>query len=107
MKKIVLDELLARADTPFTPVELATVEDVAVRLVRIEGEFPNHVHPGKAEMFLVYRGRMGVRVGNDVHWLEEGEALVVPGGIDHASFAEEPAYAIVLEAESIETKKTE
>lgn len=101
MKKVAIDDLVRRIDRPFVPLDIATVDGVRVKLVLVEGAYPSHVHPGRTELFLVYRGNIGVQVGDDVVSLSEGEALAVPGGTKHRSFADQPAWVIVVESAAI------
>lgn len=107
MRKMVLADIFGQIDRPFLPVDVATIDGVRVKLVRIEGAYPKHTHPGRPELFLVYKGHIGVEVDEEVVSLSEGEALVVPGGVRHCSFAEEPAWVIVVESNAIELQEDE
>lgn len=104
VKKIDLDELVPGIARPFIPKHIANVDGTMVQLVRIEGAYRGHTHPGRAEMFIVFRGSMAVHVDGEVIPLREGQCLMVPGDVPHYSFAEKPAFVLVLAAGDIETK---
>lgn len=56
---------------------------------------PLHVHPGFDEVFFVLGGRLTVRAGDDVHVLDEGASIAVPGDVPHTFAAEEAVRFIV------------
>lgn len=50
---------------------------------------PLHVHPGFDEVFFVLGGRLTIRAGDEVHVLDEGSSIAVPGDVPHTFAAEE------------------
>lgn len=107
MKKIDLHELCAQIDEENCVHTIAVVEGVRVKLARVHGEYPTHVHPHQVELFLVQKGRMVVEVEGESVTLEEGEAVVVPRGARHRSSAADPAYVLVVESGEIRTERPE
>jgi mannose-6-phosphate isomerase-like protein (cupin superfamily) len=75
-------------------------EGFTSRIVKVDGERvwieatlaphapgpPPHVHRTFAEDFYVAKGRLSLRVGNDVKTLQKGESFKVPAGIAHQPF---------------------
>ena len=49
-------------------------------------------------MFLVVKGRFPVEFRDHDEWLEEGEFLAVPRGVEHRPVAEEEAHVVLFEA---------
>ena len=58
----------------------------------------HHVH--EDEHFLVVRGRFRMEFRDRHVWLEEGEFLVVPRGVEHHPVAEEEAHVLLFEPAS-------
>ena len=72
--------------------------------MKFKGPFTWHHHETEDEMFLVVKGRfrMEYREGEgpgeqrDV-WIEEGEFIVVPRGVEHRPVADEEAEVLLFE----------
>lgn len=56
-------------------------------------ELPAHVHPHEQTGYLV-RGRIRLRIGDQVRELTAGDAWCVPGGVEHGADLLEDATAI-------------
>lgn len=68
-----------------------------VKLVRFQGDFLWHSHDAEDEMFLVVNGRFRMDFRDRSEWIETGEFIVVPRGIEHKPFAEEEAQVMLFE----------
>ena len=51
-------------------------------------------------MFLVVKGRFRIEFRDRHVWLEEGEFIVVPRGVEHRPVAEEEAWILLFEPAS-------
>jgi mannose-6-phosphate isomerase-like protein (cupin superfamily) len=51
-------------------------------------------------MFLVVKGRFRMEFRDSHVWLEEGEFLIVPRGVEHRPVAEEEAHVLLFEPAS-------
>ena len=71
-----------------------------VRLAKLKGEFIWHHHEHEDEMFLVVKGRLLMRFREQDVWLEEGEMIIVPRGVEHQPVAEEEAHVLLFEPQS-------
>jgi mannose-6-phosphate isomerase-like protein (cupin superfamily) len=71
-----------------------------VKLGKLKGEFIWHHHEKEDEMFLVMKGRFRMEFRDKHVWVEEGEFLVVPRGVEHRPVAEEEAYVLLFEPAS-------
>ena len=96
--EIGLDAVADRLEKPWKPVDLATVNEASVRIVRLEGEFPWH-HHGEDELFLCWRGAFRIELeGRPAAHLAAGEMYVVPRGERHRPVADAgPAIALLIE----------
>jgi quercetin dioxygenase-like cupin family protein len=97
-REIALDALADRLDEPWKPVDLATVNESIVRIVRLEGEFPWH-HHDEDEAFLCWRGAFRIELdGHPPAHLAAGELYVVARGVRHRPVADAgPAVALLIE----------
>ncbi len=101
MDKINLAEKFARIDEYWSPRIVADVQTMQVKLARIKGEFVWHHHEYEDELFFVVRGRLLIQVQEDSQprdiWLDEGELLVIPRGVEHRPVAEDEVWIMLLE----------
>jgi len=52
------------------------------------------------ELFLVVKGRFRMEFRDRVEWIEEGEFIIVPRGVEHRPVAEEEAHVLLFEPAS-------
>ena len=76
---------------------MVRVNDTALRLARIEGEYRWHVHPNEDEFFLVIDGEITIESKEGSITLKEGEGALVPRGIPHRSKSERPSVVLLIE----------
>ena len=97
MNKINLAQKLALFDAHWQPKIVAELNGQHVKLVKFKGAFVWHRHEAEDELFLVLRGRFRMEFRDRYVWLEEGELLIVPRGIEHRPVAEEEAQVLLFE----------
>jgi mannose-6-phosphate isomerase-like protein (cupin superfamily) len=68
-----------------------------VKLVKFQSEFIWHRHENEDELFLVVKGRFRMEFRNRHVWLDEGEFLIVPRGVEHRPVAEEEVHVMLFE----------
>jgi mannose-6-phosphate isomerase-like protein (cupin superfamily) len=95
--KINLSEKLAAIDTYWSPRRAARVNEIDVRLVKVKGEFVWHRHDDEDELFLVLSGRLLLQFRDREIWLEAGEMIVVPRGVEHRPVAPEEVHLMLVE----------
>jgi mannose-6-phosphate isomerase-like protein (cupin superfamily) len=120
MDKINIAEKFSRFSEHYKPHIAAELNGQYVKLVKFKGEFVFHHHDHEDEMFLVVKGRFRMEfrnnefrdhdfVGNesrndefrDRHeWIEEGEFIVVPRGVEHRPVAEQECWVVLFEPAS-------
>ncbi|WP_010137267.1 cupin domain-containing protein [Oceanicola sp. S124] len=92
-----LDEAFGR--TPGAVDLLAgQVNEMQVRLTRIEGAQRWHFRTTEDEMFFVHRGRLLMRFRDRDEVVEEGEFIVVPHGVEHCPVALDGPCDVLLMA---------
>jgi mannose-6-phosphate isomerase-like protein (cupin superfamily) len=97
MKKVHLSQKLSQIDELWSPKVVADLNGQQVKLVKVKGEFIWHHHDDEDELFLVLRGRLKMELRDGDVWLEEGEFLVVPRGVEHRPVAEEEVHLLLFE----------
>jgi len=95
--KIRLEEKFSLFTDHWRPKVIAALNGQEVKLVKVQGEFPWHVHEHEDEFFLVWRGRFRIEFRDCVFELEPGECMVVPRGIEHRTAAGEEAEVLCFE----------
>jgi mannose-6-phosphate isomerase-like protein (cupin superfamily) len=88
-QKVNIEEKFALFDEQWKPKIVGELNDQHVKLVKLLGEFVWHHHDEEDELFLVVKGRFRMEFRDRSVWIEEGEFIVVPRGIEHRPVAEE------------------
>ena len=97
IEKVNLAAKLALFDDHWRPRIVGEVNDAQVKLVKVQGEFVWHHHADEDELFLVLRGRLLMKLRDGDLWIEPGEFVVVPKGVEHCPVAEEETHILLLE----------
>ena len=71
-----------------------------MKLVKFQGLLVWHHHDHEDELFLVVKGRFRMEFRDRHVWLEEGEFLIVPRGVEHRPVAEEEVHILMFEPAS-------
>ena len=104
MQKINLAQKLSLIDDYWNPRIAGELNGQMVKLVKFRGPFTWHHHENEDEMFLVLKGRFRMDYHDDgqdgKEWIEEGEFIIVPRGIEHRPFAEEECHVLLFEPAS-------
>lgn len=95
--KVNLSEKLARFDEVWSPKIIGQVNDFHVKLAKLSGEFIWHHHDREDEMFLVVKGRLLIRLRDRDIWLDEGELVVIPRGVEHLPVAPDEVHVLLFE----------
>ena len=111
MNKVNLGQKLSLISDHWNPRIIGELNGQHLKLVKFEGPFTWHHHETEDEMFLVVKGRFRMEfreAGGDPTatggyrevWLEEGEFIVVPRGVEHRPVADEEAAVLLFEPAS-------
>jgi len=104
MDKVNLAEKLSLIVDYWKPHIVGELNGQYVKLVKFRGPFTWHHHDAEDELFLVVKGRFRMELREDGHerevWLEEGEMIVIPRGVDHRPVADKEAQVLLFEPAS-------
>lgn len=100
MTKINLAEKLTLFSDHWNPRIVGELNNQHVKLVKFQGEFVWHHHEHEDELFLVVKGRFRMEFRDRHIWLEEGEFLIVPRGVEHRPVADEEVQVLLFEPAS-------
>ncbi len=97
MENVNITAAFARFADHWSPKVVGDVNDMQVKLVKLLGEFVWHHHEAEDELFLVHKGRLLMRFRDREIWIDEGEFLIVPRGVEHQPVAAEECEVVLLE----------
>lgn len=89
------DAFASFSDT-WSPRVAAELNGQHVKLAKLEGPFDWHQHPDADELFLVFEGRLTLRLRDREVHLGPGELFVVPAGVEHQPVVPEGVASVVL-----------
>jgi len=93
-----LAEGFAAFEEPWSPRVAGEINNVQIKLVKLEGEFIWHRHDEEDELFLVVSGRLRMEFREqEAEIVEPGEFIIVPHGVEHRPVAEIPCEVVLLE----------
>ena len=99
-EKVNITEKLATFDERWSPKIVGELNGQHVKLVKLLGPFVWHHHDEEDELFLVVKGRFRTEYRDRNEWIEEGEFVIVPRGVEHRPVAEEEAHVMLFEPAS-------
>lgn len=99
-EKVNLAEKFSRFHDYWSPKVVGELNDFHVKLVKLKGEFIWHHHEEEDELFLVVKGRLLMRLRDGDIWLDEGEFVVIPRGVEHLPVAPEEVQVVLFEPKS-------
>jgi mannose-6-phosphate isomerase-like protein (cupin superfamily) len=102
MEKINLEQKFTLFSEHWSPKIVGELNNFAVKIVKVQGEFIWHHHDVEDELFFVVKGRLLMQVREAPEsqrniWVEEGELIIIPHGVEHRPVAEEETHVMLLE----------
>lgn len=102
MEKVNIAEKFAKISEYWKPYVGAELNGQMVKFDKLKGEFVWHHHENEDELFLVVKGRFRMDYRDDEFrehhkWIEEGEFIVMPRGVEHRPVAEEECWILLFE----------
>jgi len=97
MDKVNLVQKFSLFQEYWSPKIAGELNDSYIKLVKLKGEFVWHHHDTEDELFLVIKGRLLIKLRDRDIFLEEGEFVIIPRGVEHLPIAEEEAHVVLLE----------
>lgn len=81
----------------WSPKLLGHVNDSAVKLVKLQGDFVWHHHEHEDELFLVLHGVLTIQFRDGDLTLNPGELVIIPHGVEHCPRADEEVHVLLFE----------
>jgi mannose-6-phosphate isomerase-like protein (cupin superfamily) len=85
-----------RVSDPCSPQIAGQINDMQIKLARLEGEFSWRFHKKEDELFFVHKGRLLMKFRDRDEIVEAGEFIVVPHGVEHCPVALDDVCEVVL-----------
>jgi mannose-6-phosphate isomerase-like protein (cupin superfamily) len=95
--KISVAEKLGTFTEHFSPKVVAALNGQEVKLVKFKGSFVWHHHDAEDELFFVIQGRLRMDFRDRQVWVDPGEMIVVPHGVEHRPHADEECAIMLFE----------
>jgi mannose-6-phosphate isomerase-like protein (cupin superfamily) len=104
MDKVNLAQKFSLFHDHWNPRIIGELNGQYLKLVKFKGPFTWHHHENEDEMFLVVKGRFRMDYREDDRdrdvWIEAGEFIIVPRGVEHRPVADEECQVLLFEPAS-------
>jgi len=97
MSKVNIAQKFSQVHDYWKPHIAAELNGQELKLSKLKGEFVFHHHDHEDELFLVVKGRFRMEFRDRHEWIEEGEFIVVPQGVEHKPVADEECWLLLFE----------
>jgi len=84
----------------WSPRIVGELNDAHVKLAKLQGEFVWHKHDQEDEMFFVVKGRLQIKLRDSNLWINPGEFVIIPRGVEHCPVADKEVHIMLLEPKS-------
>lgn len=84
----------------WSPRVIAEVDDVYVKVAKVQGTLTWHAHEHEDELFYILKGSLAIEMEDRTVVLHEGESFVVPKGVRHNPVAREECHVMLVERKS-------
>lgn len=100
MEKVNLAQKFRFFQDYWSPKIVGELNESYVKLAKLRGEFVWHHHEAEDELFLVVKGRLLIKLRDRDIWLDEGELVIIPKGVEHLPIAKDEVHVLLLESKS-------
>lgn len=100
LKKVNVAEKFELFSETWSPRLVGQLNGQHIRLAKLSGEFVWHHHENEDELFLVIKGRLSIRLRDEVVELWAGEFLIVPREVEHKPIAHGDVHVLLMEPAS-------
>ncbi len=97
MEAVNLTAKFSQISDHWKPRIVAGLNDLHIKLAKVEGEFVWHSHADTDEFFLVNRGELTIEMRGGSVTLRAGEMFVVPRGVEHRPVASAECEIVMIE----------
>lgn len=100
IEKVNLAQKFSLFDDYWSPRLAGQVNNCAVKLVKLKGEFVWHHHDDEDELFLVVNGRLRIELHDGAVVLNAGEFAIIPKGVEHRPVADDEVHVLLFEPDT-------
>ena len=100
LEKVNIAQKFTRFNEYWAPHIIGELNDSYVKAAKLKGEFVWHKHEAEDELFLVSKGKLLIKLKDKDVWLEEGEFIIIPKGVEHKPVANEEVLVLLIEPKS-------
>jgi mannose-6-phosphate isomerase-like protein (cupin superfamily) len=101
MKKINLADKLSQFHDHWNPRIISELNGQHVKLAKLQDEFVWHSHVEEDELFFVISGHLEIQFRDKSVFLNPGEMITIPRGVEHRPVAKEEVHVLLFEPASI------
>ena len=84
----------------WVPYIVGELNESYIKVDKLKGEFVWHKHEAEDELFFVNKGKLLIKLRDKDVWLEEGEFIIIPKGVEHKPVANEEVHVVLIEPKS-------
>ena len=97
MEPVKLAEKFDLINEYWSPKLLGELNNQAVKIAKLKGEFIWHHHENEDEMFFVIEGSMTIKLRDKDILLNKNEFFIIPKGVEHKPVAENEVLVMMFE----------
>tara|TARA_Y100000996_G_C22269529_1_gene539410 strand:- start:123 stop:500 length:378 start_codon:yes stop_codon:yes gene_type:complete len=97
IKKINLNQKFKKVYEYWQPKVIAEMNEYQFKLAKVKDEFIWHKHEETDETFFIIKGQLTIELKNEKLFLNKGEMVVIPKGVEHRPFADEECEIMLIE----------
>jgi mannose-6-phosphate isomerase-like protein (cupin superfamily) len=97
VEKVNLAQKFTMVNEYWVPYIVGELNDSYVKIDKLKGQFVWHKHDAEDELFLATKGKLLIKLRNKDVWLEEGEFVIIPKGVEHMPVADEEVHVVLIE----------
>ena len=100
ISKVNLKEKFNLFNEYWSPKIVGALNDSHVKLAKFKGEFVWHKHDDEDELFYIVKGKLLIKIRDQDIYLDEGEFVIIPKGVEHCPVAKVEVHVMLLELKS-------
>jgi mannose-6-phosphate isomerase-like protein (cupin superfamily) len=100
VEKVNLAQKFTLFNEYWVPYIVGELNDSYVKVDKLKGEFVWHKHESEDELFLVKKGKLLIKLRDKDVWLDEGEFIIIPKGVEHKPVADDEVHVVLIEPKS-------
>ena len=100
-KKFSISKISRQLKNAWTPINVAEVDNFILKIANFEGSYHWHQHENNDVLFIVFRGKIKIKTSSGSVFVNEGEGVKIPNGVEHCPVEIEPSIVLVFESSDL------